>query len=42
MMDDKQLAMKVRELGIDILIDLGGYGDGARMPACAYRLAPCR
>ncbi len=40
MIDDKQLAMKARELGIDILIDLGGYGDGARMPACAYRLAP--
>ena len=39
-MDDKQLAVKARELGIDILIDLGGYGDGARMPACAYRLAP--
>ena len=39
-MDDKALAMKARELGIDILIDLGGYGDGARMPACAYRLAP--
>ena len=32
--------MKARELGIDILIDLGGYGDAARMPACAYRLAP--
>ena len=39
-LDDKALAMKARELGIDILIDLGGYGDLARMPACAYRLAP--
>ena len=39
-LNDKALAMKARELGIDILIDLGGYGDAARMPACAYRLAP--
>lgn len=37
---DPALAMKARELRIDILIDLGGYGDAARMPACAYRLAP--
>jgi protein O-GlcNAc transferase len=29
-----------REKGIDILIDLGGYGDAARMIACADRLAP--
>ena len=39
-MNDKALAVKTRELGIDILIDLGGYGNSARMPACAYRLAP--
>jgi predicted O-linked N-acetylglucosamine transferase (SPINDLY family) len=39
-LNDKVLAAKARELGIDILIDLGGYGDLARMPACAYRLAP--
>jgi predicted O-linked N-acetylglucosamine transferase (SPINDLY family) len=39
-LDDKALALKARELGIDVLIDLGGYGDMARMPACAYRLAP--
>ncbi len=39
-LNDKALAMKARTLGIDILIDLGGYGDAARMPACAYRLAP--
>jgi predicted O-linked N-acetylglucosamine transferase (SPINDLY family) len=39
-LDDKSLALRARELGIDILIDLGGYGDLARMPACAYRLAP--
>ncbi len=39
-LDDRALALKARELGIDILIDLGGYGDMARMPACAYRLAP--
>jgi protein O-GlcNAc transferase len=40
MMNDKALAIKARELGIDILIDLGGYGESARMPACAYRMAP--
>jgi protein O-GlcNAc transferase len=40
MMNDKALAIKARELGIDILIDLGGYGESARMTACAYRLAP--
>jgi protein O-GlcNAc transferase len=39
-LNDKALAMKARALGLDILIDLGGYGDGARMAACAYRLAP--
>ena len=32
--------MKVRDLGVDILIDLGGYGESARMGACAYRIAP--
>jgi protein O-GlcNAc transferase len=39
-LDDLSLAKRARELGIDILIDLGGYGDAARMPACAQRLAP--
>ncbi|HVC59551.1 MAG TPA: tetratricopeptide repeat protein [Acetobacteraceae bacterium] len=39
-LDDVALATRARELGIDVLIDLGGYGDAARMPACAYRLAP--
>jgi len=39
-LDDVALARKARDLGIDILIDLGGYGEGARMPACAHRLAP--
>jgi predicted O-linked N-acetylglucosamine transferase (SPINDLY family) len=34
------LAQMARSLGIDILIDLGGYGDAARMTACAHRLAP--
>jgi predicted O-linked N-acetylglucosamine transferase (SPINDLY family) len=37
---DAALAATARELGIDILIDLGGYGDAARMSACAYRMAP--
>ena len=40
MLSDAALAEKARGLGIDVLIDLGGYGDSARMPACAYRLAP--
>ncbi len=39
-LNDQALAAKARSLGIDILIDLGGYGDAARMTACAYRLAP--
>ncbi|MGE0222028.1 MAG: tetratricopeptide repeat protein [Acetobacteraceae bacterium] len=37
---DEALALCAREAGIDILIDLGGYGDAARMIACAHRLAP--
>ena len=37
---DAALAAKARALGIDVLIDLGGYGESARMPACAYRMAP--
>jgi predicted O-linked N-acetylglucosamine transferase (SPINDLY family) len=39
-LDDDALARRARELGIDILIELGGYGDAARMAACARRLAP--
>ncbi|HME27245.1 MAG TPA: tetratricopeptide repeat protein, partial [Acetobacteraceae bacterium] len=39
-LNDPALAAKARALGIDILIDLGGYGDAARMPACAHRMAP--
>ena len=37
---DADLTALARAKGIDILIDLGGYGDAARMPACANRLAP--
>ncbi|WP_428541979.1 tetratricopeptide repeat protein [Rhodopila sp.] len=37
---DAALTTVAREHGIDILIDLGGYGDAARMAACANRLAP--
>ncbi len=37
---DADLAERARSLGIDVLIDLGGYGDAGRMLACAYRLAP--
>jgi predicted O-linked N-acetylglucosamine transferase (SPINDLY family) len=39
-LDDTALTTLAREQGIDILIDLGGYGDAARMSACANRLAP--
>ena len=40
LLDDAVLAQRTRDLGIDILIDLGGHGDGSRMAACARRLAP--
>jgi Flp pilus assembly protein TadD len=39
-LNDAALTAVAREQGIDILIDLGGYGDAGRMPACANRLAP--
>jgi predicted O-linked N-acetylglucosamine transferase (SPINDLY family) len=39
-LDDLALARFARARGIDILIDLGGYGELGRMPACAHRLAP--
>ncbi|MGH7042601.1 MAG: tetratricopeptide repeat protein, partial [Acetobacteraceae bacterium] len=37
---DAALAEHARARGIDILIDLGGYGDAGRMAACAHRPAP--
>jgi len=39
-MTDAALVDTARARNIDILIDLGGYGDAARMLACANRLAP--
>jgi protein O-GlcNAc transferase len=39
-LDDLQLAQFARKKEIDIVIDLGGYGDMGRMTALAYRLAP--
>lgn len=39
-LSDEALARKARDIGLDVLIDLGGYGDSGRMPACAHRLAP--
>jgi predicted O-linked N-acetylglucosamine transferase (SPINDLY family) len=39
-LNDLALTELAREKGIDVLIDLGGYGDAARMIACANRLAP--
>lgn len=39
-LSDIALAQRAREAGVDVLIDLGGYGDSGRMMACAHRLAP--
>ncbi len=39
-MTDAALVDAARTRAIDILIDLGGYGDSGRMTACANRLAP--
>ncbi len=39
-LSDAQLTQTARDHMIDILIDLGGYGDAGRMAACANRLAP--
>ncbi len=39
-LSDAQLTQTARDRAIDILIDLGGYGDAGRMAACANRLAP--
>ncbi len=39
-MTDPELAALVRADGVDMLIDLGGYGDHGRMTATAQRLAP--
>ena len=39
-LSDAQLTQTARDYEIDILIDLGGYGDAGRMAACANRLAP--
>ena len=37
---DAELLALTRDREVDILIDLGGYGEGGRMLACADRLAP--
>ncbi|HET9019993.1 MAG TPA: tetratricopeptide repeat protein, partial [Acetobacteraceae bacterium] len=34
------IAERARALGIDILLDLGGWGDGGMLTACAERAAP--
>ena len=39
-LNDEALVATARAHGVDILIDLGGYGDAARMVACANRIAP--
>jgi predicted O-linked N-acetylglucosamine transferase (SPINDLY family) len=39
-MDDASVATLIREQNIDILIDLGGFGDAGRINVCALRPAP--
>ena len=39
-LSDTQLALRVREDAVDILVDLTGHGDGSRMPAFAQQPAP--
>ncbi len=39
-LDDAALADFARAQRLDIVIDLGGYGDHGRLLACAHRLAP--
>lgn len=39
-LDDAALCELTRGLGIDILLDLGGYSDTGRLSACSRRLAP--
>ena len=39
-LNDEAVSRRARECGVDILIDLGGYGEGSRISACAQRLAP--
>lgn len=39
-LNDEAVSRRARECGIDILIDLGGFGEGSRITACAMRLAP--
>jgi predicted O-linked N-acetylglucosamine transferase (SPINDLY family) len=38
--DPAALAAQIRDLGIDILIEMSGYGDRGMMTACAHRAAP--
>jgi protein O-GlcNAc transferase len=38
--DDAGVTALARSAGIDVLIDLGGYGDAGRVLVCAHRAAP--
>ena len=38
--DPAALAAQIRDLGIDVLIEMSGYGDRGMMTACAHRAAP--
>lgn len=35
-----ELVPVIRALGLDVLVELGGYGDQGLLPLCAHRLAP--
>ncbi len=39
-LSDTQLAARLRALELDILVDLGGHGDGGRLRALRHRAAP--
>lgn len=41
-LDDRALAERLRGMELDILLELGGHGEGGRAPALRFRPAPCQ
>ena len=39
---DRELAERLRAMELDILLELGGHGEGGRAPALRFRPAPCQ
>lgn len=39
-MNDRQLSERIRQDGVDVLVDLAGYAGGSRVPVFAMRSAP--